>query len=31
MRDNKINVNTRINMLIACLKINEREDFINKI
>ncbi len=31
MYSNNININTRINMLIGCLKINEREDFISKI
>ena len=31
MNNNKININMRINMLIGCLKINEREDFITKI
>ena len=29
MNNNIINVNMRINMLIGCLKINEREEFLN--
>lgn len=28
MNNNRINVNMRINMLIGCLKINERKDFL---
>ena len=29
MHKNNINVNMRINMLIGCLRINEREEFIS--
>jgi hypothetical protein len=29
MNNNTINVNMRINMLLGCLKKNEREEFLN--
>lgn len=31
MKDNKINVNKRINMLIGALTIKERQNFIDKL